>query len=164
MKKITDDLIKKNHDKEIIQSVFEDFENRRKERLFLEKIWKLNLNYLQGNQYCEVDMLGEVREEEKYYGWQTFYKKKSELSKVLAKNVQEGISNNISRENNRKELPIDNIKLIDKCEIPAIIVECGFLSNTEESSRLQTDEYQRKLCCVIASVCSTYLNSCAEVS
>ena len=71
MKKITDDLIKKNHDKEIIQSVFEDFENRRKERLFLEKIWKLNLNYLQGNQYCEVDMLGEVREEEKYYGWQS---------------------------------------------------------------------------------------------
>lgn len=83
--------------------------------------------------------------QEKYYGWQTFYKKKSELSKVLAKNVQEGISNNIFRENNRTELPIDNIKLIDKCEIPAIIVECGFLSNHEDIRLLQTQEYKQQI-------------------
>ena len=30
-------------------------------------------------------------------------------------------------------------------EIPISIVECGFLSNKEESKKLQSDEYQDKL-------------------
>lgn len=82
---------------------------------------------------------------EKYYGWQTFYKKNSPYSEMLAKNVQDGITNNIERENKRKELPIENIKLIDKSKIPAIIVECGFLSNIEDVRLLQTDEYRQQI-------------------
>ena len=82
---------------------------------------------------------------EKYYGWQTFYKKNSEYSKMLAKNIQKGINNNIERENKRTELPINNIKLIDKSEIPAVIVECGFLSNGEDVRLLQTEEYKKQI-------------------
>lgn len=83
--------------------------------------------------------------EEKYYGWQTFYKKDSELSKVLANKIQKEISNNIDRENKRMELPIDNVKLVDKSEIPAVIVECGFLSNHEDIRLLQTKEYKMQI-------------------
>lgn len=82
---------------------------------------------------------------EKYYGWQTFYKKNSSYSKILAQNIQKGISNNIERENKRTELPIENIKLIDKSEIPAVIVECGFLSNLEDVRLLQTEEYRQQI-------------------
>ncbi len=71
MAKITSNYLKSNMEKNLIQSVFEDFEKRREERKFLERQWKLNLNYLAGNQYCEVDLTGEVVEEEKYYGWQS---------------------------------------------------------------------------------------------
>ena len=82
---------------------------------------------------------------EKYYGWQTFYKKNSEYSKILAQNIQKGINSNIERENKRTELPIENIKLIDKAEIPAVIVECGFLSNVEDVRLLQTEEYKKQI-------------------
>lgn len=83
--------------------------------------------------------------EEKYYGWQTFYKKGSELSKVLANKIQNEISKNIDRENKRTELPIDNVKLIDKSLIPSVIVECGFLSNHEDVRLLQTKEYKMQI-------------------
>lgn len=81
-------------------------------------------------------------ENTKYYGWQTFYQKNSEESKLIAENIQNGISNQIERENNRVALPINNIKLIDKSQIPAVIVECGFLSNEEDLKLLLTEEYR----------------------
>lgn len=71
MPALSKEYLKKNMEKELVSSVFEDFERRRNERKFLERQWKLNLNYLAGNQYCEVDLTGEIREEEKYYGWQS---------------------------------------------------------------------------------------------
>ncbi len=84
-------------------------------------------------------------ENPKFYGWQTFYKTNSEDSEWIAQNIQTGISNHIDRENDRQILPIKNIKLIDKSEIPAVIVECGFLSNTEDLKLLLTDEYKMQL-------------------
>ena len=84
-------------------------------------------------------------ENPQYYGWQTFYKKNSEESKKIAENVQNGISKNIARKNDRVALPINGIKLIDKANIPAIIVECGFLSNEEDLRLLLTDEYHEQI-------------------
>ena len=68
---LNNSYIKNKMERDLISSVLEDFEKRRKERLFLERQWKLNLNYLAGNQYCEIDFTGNVKEEEKYYGWQS---------------------------------------------------------------------------------------------
>lgn len=82
---------------------------------------------------------------EKYYGWQTFYNKDSEYNKILAEEVQKGLSEKIDRKNERVALCIKDIKLTDKSEIPTTIVECGFLSNVEEAALLQTEEYQDKI-------------------
>ncbi len=71
MEKISKTLLKRKQEEDLISAVFEDLESRRKDRFSIEKQWKLNLNYLAGNQYCEVDMHGEVRQEDKYYGWQS---------------------------------------------------------------------------------------------
>ncbi len=47
---------------DLIIAVKEDFESRRKERLSLERQWELNMNYLNGNQYCEINSRGEIYE------------------------------------------------------------------------------------------------------
>lgn len=57
--------------KELAQSVTEDFERRRKERALLERQWELNLNFVNGNQYCRIGRSGEVEQEDKEYFWQS---------------------------------------------------------------------------------------------
>lgn len=84
-------------------------------------------------------------EQTKYYGWQIFYHKSSEKGKILAESIKKGIDDNINRENNRAILPINNIKLIDQSKVPAVVVECGFLSNTDDLRLLQDETYQYKL-------------------
>lgn len=80
-----------------------------------------------------------------YWGWQTFYQKKSEESKLLAESIQKEMTKRIGKENNRTALKIENIKLMDQSQIPSVIVECGFLSNEEEKKLLQNSEYQDKI-------------------
>ena len=106
-------------------------------------------NRIQTTNTANADMLISIHmnkfSSEKYYGWQTFYKKSSPYSKMIAEKIQKGINNNIERENKRKELPIENIKLIDSSKIPAVMVECGFLSNIEDVRLLQTEEYRKQI-------------------
>lgn len=56
---------------DIVQSVKDDFAKRQSERRDVERQWQINMNYLSGNQYCEVAPNGEVEETEKYYFWQS---------------------------------------------------------------------------------------------
>ena len=42
------------------------------------------------------------------------------------------------------------IYLLNRINIPAVLVECGFLSNIEESGLLMSEGYQKKLSLVIA--------------
>lgn len=80
-----------------------------------------------------------------YRGWQTFYQNSSENSKILSSLIQTNLNNNIEFKNNRSPLPLTNVYIMDKVQIPTVIIECGFLSNPDESSLLKTDEYQNKL-------------------
>lgn len=80
-----------------------------------------------------------------YYGWQTFFQKNNEDSKKLAVLIQENLNKNIQIENHRQSLPIEGIYIMDKLQIPAVIVECGFLSNPEEAEMLRNEIYQNKL-------------------
>lgn len=83
--------------------------------------------------------------EEQYSGWQTFYNAKSEEGKNLAAEVQKGLNEVIQTENNRVPKAIDNVYIIKNVDIPTTIVECGFLSNSNECSKLQEDKYQDRL-------------------
>lgn len=80
-----------------------------------------------------------------YWGWQTFYKSGNEESTKLAKCIQTSISEAIEKENKRVAMKIDNVYIVKHVEIPISIVECGFLSNSEEEKLLLQDEYQDKL-------------------
>ena len=83
--------------------------------------------------------------ESKYWGWQTFFKKNDEKSKMLAVSIQNGLNDAIQKQNKREALTIENKYIVDNVKIPVSIVECGFLSNAEEANLLSTDEYQNKL-------------------
>lgn len=53
---------------------------------------------------------------------------------------------------------LDSVYLMKHVEIPITIVECGFLSNPEESHKLTTDEYQNKLAWGIYNGIQDYFN------
>ena len=84
-------------------------------------------------------------EQQQYSGWQTFYNKANENSKVLATSIQNNLNDAIQKENNRTPAQLNTVYIMKHVEIPIAIVECGFLSNPEEECLLQTEEYQNKL-------------------
>lgn len=79
-----------------------------------------------------------------YSGWQTFYQSKSENSKRLATIIQEALNENIGP-NKRHPMAIKGAYIMDKVNIPSVIVECGFLSNKSDEEKLKTDNYQSQL-------------------
>ena len=44
----------------LVKEVFEDFQRRKEERSRLEASWLMNINFLMGNQYCELASNGEI--------------------------------------------------------------------------------------------------------
>lgn len=80
-----------------------------------------------------------------YSGWQSFYKNNDEESKKVAESIQTSLNYFIKKENTREIKSISNIYLTKHVEIPLVLIECGFLSNTEENKLLQTDSYQDEI-------------------
>ena len=78
-------------------------------------------------------------------GAQVFYHKSSEKGKVLAECVQESLRNRVDGSNQRQAKENKSYYILRTTEIPAVIVECGFLSNAEEEKLLNDAGYQEKL-------------------
>lgn len=90
------------------------------------------------------------------HGAQTFYYKGSEKSKQLASKIQDSLLA-IDSTNNRAEKANDSYYLLKHSSVPAVIVECGFLSNPEETARLTDYNYQKDIAYRIAvGVCMYY--------
>lgn len=63
-------MIEFEFENELAEEVWRDFSRRREERRALERSWQLNMNFVGGNQYCDLDERGEIVEENKKYSWQ----------------------------------------------------------------------------------------------
>jgi len=98
--------------------------------------------------------------DQKYYGPQVFYSNDKD-SVLLAKRMQAALISVLCPESNRKAKRADGVYLMEKIQTTGVLIECGFLSNPQEESKLTDPEYQKKLCCVIASTYSNYINSAA---
>lgn len=87
----------------------------------------------------------------RYHGTQSFYAP-TEGSEALAQQIQSAIQTSLQPDNNReiKQIP-DTIYLMNHISCPAVLVECGFLTNEEEEARLRDEDYQRKLAAVLMS-------------
>lgn len=81
----------------------------------------------------------------KYYGAQTFYKRGSEESKLLANLIQEEFRNVLDKNNKRKPQPRDNVYLIRKAKNISLLIEVGFISNSREERLLNDEIYQEKV-------------------
>ena len=94
----------------------------------------------------------------KVRGAQVFYYKESKSGRLLAEKIQASLVKELSEGNKgRVEKANDNYYLIMNVKSPAVIVECGFLSNPEESKLLTDESYQDKIVKAIVEGIRDYL-------
>ncbi len=78
-------------------------------------------------------------------GSQVFYSK-SEESALLADKIQKAIVTLIQPENTRvNKQATSSTYLLYNATVPAVLVECGFLSNASELALLKQSDYQKKM-------------------
>lgn len=94
----------------------------------------------------------------RYSGAQVFYNAQPD-SKALAERLQTGFRENLNPANKRSVKRTSGVYLMEHINCTGVLIECGFLSNHKEESMLRDNAYQNKLCCVIASCLSQYLNT-----
>lgn len=112
-----------------------DFESRRDQRRSLELQWRLNMNYLAGNQYSEITPRGDVEDRGKDYFWQErevynhiapiVETRLSKLSRVKGKVRVRPLTADISDKNSAK-LATNILQSIED--------ECGLDTLTKEAS------------------------------
>lgn len=59
-----------NFEDEIVKEVVKDFESRREKRRPVELTWRLNMNFLMGNQYASITPTGDIDDYGRQYYWQ----------------------------------------------------------------------------------------------
>lgn len=91
----------------------------------------------------------------RYSGAQIFYAS-SENSKQLAEFLQNSFISNLNPGSHRQIKKGEGIYLLEHISHPGVLIECGFLSNIEEEAKLRSEDYQKKICCVIASSLEQY--------
>ena len=79
------------------------------------------------------------------HGAQVFYFTGSKQGKLLAESIHGSIQANIDPDNERPVKGNAEYMILKKSPCPAVIVECGFLSNPEEAAKLTDTKYQKKM-------------------
>lgn len=91
-------------------------------------------------------------------GAQVFYTKNYKEAYNLAQSVQKSIISLIQPQNTRVvKQGTDSTYLLKNAAVPAIIVECGFLSNKTELEKLKNDDYQSQMAFAIVGGIMDYL-------
>lgn len=94
----------------------------------------------------------------RYSGAQVFYASTGG-SIELAKTLQDMFVKTINPNSKRRCKPADYVYLMQHIPCPGVLIECGFLSNAAEEANLRSAEYQKKICCVIVTGLSAYINA-----
>ncbi len=97
-------------------------------------------------------------ENSKYSGAQVFYSNSNKENKILAESIQSKLISDADPLNKRKIKNDNNIYVLKGSRIPAVLVECGFLSNVNEANKLNTKKYQKKVADAIFKGIIEYLN------
>ena len=93
-------------------------------------------------------------------GLQVYYSPNDERSAVLAQLIQAATRKHLQSYNIRKTKAAgSSIYLLHRSGNPAVMIECGFLSNAEECENLSSEDYQRRLSFVIFCGIIEYINS-----
>lgn len=77
-------------------------------------------------------------------GAQVFYNPESQKSKMMAQSIQDQL-NGLSQSSRKCSPLAGDYYVLNNAPCPAVIVECGFLSNPEDEKLLLTEEYREEL-------------------
>ena len=98
--------------------------------------------------------------ESQYRGAQVFY---AGGSQELAELLQRELAAQVDPKNHRECKQAKGIYLLEHISCPAVLIECGFLSNPAEEALLRDEAYQKKLASVIACTLVSHLEEVNEV-
>lgn len=85
-----------------------------------------------------------------YSGAQMFYSPNNPESAQLAECIRESVVSSLQPDNTRQNKEAgEEIYLLTHCQVPAVLVECGFLSNPEEANLLSQEAYQQDMAAAI---------------
>ncbi len=97
----------------------------------------------------------------KIKGAQVFYHTITPEAEDVASIVQEQLRT-VDPTNTRQIKENDTYYMLKNCQVPTIIVECGFLTNPDEAAKLTQEEYQDKLAQAICEGVVKWLSGDAE--
>lgn len=89
--------------------------------------------------------------------WYSNFEGSSKLAQIIQSNVKEKLDNGNKRVPKAAGTQYKVLRGNDN--MAGVIVECGFLSNSEEAEKLKNEDYQRKIADIIAESISIYLES-----
>lgn len=93
------------------------------------------------------------------WGTQVFYSGNNEESFHIASSIQSSVVSLLQNDNKRAVKKSDSsIYLLYKAKKPAVLVECGFISNQTDLFKLKNEQYQKQLSLCIADGIINYLN------
>lgn len=99
-------------------------------------------------------------EDSSQHGTQVFYSGNDERSKELAEAIQTSVTLTLQRKNDRVvKKSGSGIYLLYHAKIPAVLIECGFISNSDEVKKLKDESYRMKLAILIADGLLKYLSN-----
>ena len=91
------------------------------------------------------------------HGAQVFYSG-AEGSQALAETIQTALNAVINDRPKEVKAAGSSVYLLENAEVPAILVECGFLSNADETALLNTEAHQTRLALTILAAVLSHLS------
>ena len=93
-------------------------------------------------------------------GAQVFYTPNFNEASVLGEEIQKSITSLLQPYNTRViKKGTDSTYILKNAKVPAVIVECGFISNSSELEKLKNNDYQTQLSFAIATGILNYYNN-----
>ena len=135
--------------------LYEESSDNKKRQDMINRAAKMN----EASADCIVSIHQNSYPDSSIDGAQVFYYANSTDGKNLASLIQQELIRGADPSNHRKEKPNSSYYLLKNVSAPIVIVECGFLSNSEESKKLVDDTYQQTLAWTIHLGILQYLNN-----
>ena len=96
---------------------------------------------------------------EKYSGFQAYFNGNDPNSRKLALAIQNSVKNGLQKDNQRAVKDGGELYILKNAPTTTVLLECGFLSNSEECEKLCEKEYQKQLCFAILCGIIKYIES-----
>ena len=98
-----------------------------------------------------------------YSGLQVWYSPNNPASQSLAESIRKTVCETLQPDNERQsKRATSSIYLLHHLNAPAVLIECGFLSNPQECAKLSQEDYQKKLAFSIYLSIVNYLNDTSK--